>query len=145
MTGEQPIVNAVQALLANNTNVTATVSSRIYDTMAPQDPTEPFLIVTVVSDPVQGYFDAKDDLGPMQVQVDVFGKLELGVQAVRLLGDTVYAALHRQTFTATGYTGCSLICKDRGQNMDQDLIIGGRTQQDAWRQTQTYDTYGTGS
>ncbi len=145
MTAEQPIINAIQALLNNSTSVTATVSTRIYDTMAPQDPTQPFILTTVVSDPVQGYFDAKDDLGPMQMQVDIFGKIEAGIKTVRQLGDTVYAALHRQTFTATGYTGCSLICVDRGQNMDQDLIIGGRTQQDAWRQTQTYDVYGTGS
>jgi hypothetical protein len=47
--------------------------------------------------------------------------------------------------TATGYTGLNIICRERGGGLDVDMIAGGRTQQDAFREIQTYRIYGTGS
>jgi hypothetical protein len=145
LTAQQPIINALYTLLANNTTLTASVSSRIYDTMAPQDPTLPFVLVNVITDPVVGYFNAIDSV-KMDFQVDTYGKLEGGNAATRAIADNVYAALHRQVgFTASGYTGLSIMCQDRGNGMDQDYVSAGRTQQDAWRVTQTYRLWATGS
>ncbi len=144
-TAAQPIVSGLVSLLNSNTNVTDIVATRIYDTMAPQDPTTPFVIVSVAADTVRGYFNAIDDLGPMEVQVDSYGTVETGIKSDRALSDAVYSALHRKTFTASGYSGISILCTNRGVNTDQDLIVAGRTQQDAWRIMQAYSVYGTGS
>lgn len=145
MTAEQPLIDAIYSLLANNTTVTASVSSRIYDTMTPQDPTLPLITFNIITDPVVGYFNAVDSVR-LDFQVDVYGKLDSGNKATRAIGDTVYAALHRQVgFTASGYTGLSIMCQDRGSNMDQDFVTAGRVQQDAWRVTQNYRLYATGS
>ena len=144
MSGQQPIMTGVLNLLTANTAVTATVATRIYDTMPPQDDPMPMIVLTVVSDPPQIYF-AGDDLGPLEMQVDIYGKVEGGILNTRAIGDTVFATLHRQTFTASGYTGLSILCRDRGDRMDQEMIVAGRSQQDAWRQTQSYRIYGTGT
>ncbi len=141
----QPIVSGVVALLTNATAVSAIVGSRIYDTMTPQNPATPFVVVSIASDAVQGYFNGTDDLGPMEVQVDSYGTVEASIKTDRALSDAVYAAMHRQTFTASGYHGISILCTNRGLNTDQDLIVAGRTQQDAWRIMQAYSIYGTGS
>lgn len=144
MTTGQAIVDALHTLLVNNTAVAAAVSSRIYDSNAPQDPTLPMIVHSVASDTVQHYFSL-DDLGPLEIQVDVFNKFESGVKATRAIGDTVYAALHRQTFTASGYSGLSILCVNRGAEMSMDQIVGGRVQQDADRQMLTFKVFGTGT
>lgn len=144
MTAQQPIINSIKALLANGTNgVYTAVGGRIYNAMAPQDPTCPFINFTIISDPVQPYFQVDDIL--VEFQVDIFNKVEAGTAADRAIADNVFATLHRQTLTISGYTGCSILCQDRGLSLDQDLVIGGRTQQDVWRITQSYRLFGTGS
>ena len=144
MTAQQPIVDSLNGMLINGTNgVFTAVSGRIYNEMAPQDPTLPFIVFSIVTDPVQGYFVVDDIL--VGFQVDVYNKIEAGTKADRTIADNIFATLHRQTLTISGYSGCSILCEDRGQGMDQDLIVGGRTQQDAWRFTQQYKLFGTGS
>ena len=143
MTTQQAILDTVNNILVSS-NATTSCSTRIYDTMAPQDPTMPFIVFTVVGDVPKVYFSL-EDLGPLNLQLDVYAKIEAGVAATRAIADTCYAALHRQTPTASGYTGVSILCTDRGERTDQDLIVGGRTQQDAWRVTQTYKIFGTGT
>ncbi len=144
MTTEQDIMDSLRAMLANNTNVSATVSTRIYDTNAPQNPTLPMLVMSVASDVVPNYFGI-DSLAPLEFQVDVYNKFESAARATRVIGDVVFGALHRQTFTATGYTGCSIVCTNRGADMAMDEIVGGRTQQDADRQTLLFKAYATGT
>lgn len=102
------------------------------------------IIVGFVSDPPQVYFSL-EDLGPLEFQVDIYGKLEGGTQPVRSLGDVVYSVLHRGTFTASGYSGLSILCTDRGGRMEEEMITSGRTQQDASRVVQTYKVFGTGT
>lgn len=144
MTGEQPILSGIIGLLGSNTNVAASVAARIYDSNAPQDPTLPMLVISVTSDSMPGYFGL-DSLGPLEFQVDVYSKLEAGAKATRLIGDTVFAALHRQPFTATGYSNCSILCTNRGSDLSMDEIVGGRTQQDADRQTLLFKAFGSGN
>ena len=143
MTTQQAILDTVYNILVAS-NATASVSTRIYDTMAPQDPTTPFIVFTVIGDVPKCYFSL-ENLGPLDLQVDIYGKIESGIKACRDIGDIVYAALHRNQPSSSGYTGVSILCTNRGERMDQDTIIGGRTQQDAWRQMQTYKIFGTGT
>ncbi len=144
MTGEQPIIASIIGLLLANATVTGYVSTRVYDSNAPQDPTLPMLVVSVGADPIPPYFQI-DSLGPLEFQVDVFNKFEAGVSATRVIGDAVFAALHRQTFTATGYSNCSILCTNRGADMTMDEVVGGRTQQDADRQMLLFKAFGSGN
>ncbi len=151
MTAQEPIVASLVANLLANTTISGYVSTRVYDTMAPQDPTLPFLVVTIAADVPSLYFNGIHDLGPLEFQVDVYGKVEPadgsgGSRNVRIIGDAVYAAFMGNTsITASGYSGMSIICTNRGANMDQDQIVGGRTQQDSWRQMLLFKMYATGS
>ncbi len=146
MTAQEPIIASLVANLLANVTIAGYVSTRVYDTMAPQDPTLPFIVVTIAADVPQLYFNGAHDLGPLEFQVDVYGKVETGAKAVRTIGDAVYAAFMGNTsITASGYSGMSIICTNRGANMDQDQIVGGRTQQDSWRQMLLFKLAGTGS
>lgn len=145
-TAQQPLMTSLYNILSANATLTSTttIGGRIYDTLPPQDAINPFVILNIVSDPPQGYFLIDDILA--EFQVDIYGKLEAGPAATRMVGDIVYGVFNRNvTLTASGYTGLSILCLDRGLAMDQDLIIGGRTQQDSTRMTQTYRLFGTGS
>lgn len=138
----QPILDSLVAYLSNDTTVTATVASRIYDTVAPQDPTLPLLIVSIVANPVDHYFSG--EALKCDFQIDCFGKLTAGVKPARQLGDTVYASLDRKTnMTISGYAGVSMYAHDGGAPIDLDFVAAGITQQDAARDTRTYRLWGT--
>lgn len=148
-TAQQPIIDAVfAALTASTGNGTfySAVAGRIYDTFAPDDPTLPFSVFTIVSDPTQGYFT--NDGIQVDFQLDVFGEIVSatgGPKAARAIGDLGYALLHRQPITITGYAGCSMLCTARTPGLELEIIAGGRTQEDAFRDSRTYRLFGTGT
>lgn len=149
MTTQQAIIDAIATkLLSVQTpgSAYAAVSGRIYDTEAPENIALPLIIFTIVADPVIPYFTI--DSIQVEFQVDVYGPIvgtTSGPKATRTIGDTIYALLQRSTLNITGYTGCSILCQSRAPGLDMDLIVGGRTSQDAYRDTRTYRLFGTGT
>lgn len=141
-TAQQPICDSIVANLKVNSALNVSVGGRIYNELSNQDPIEPFILFSIPADVPQSYFQI-DDI-QIDFQVDVYGQLEGGTKGTRVISDAVYALLHRSNPTISGYTGCSILCEDRGR-IEQDLIQGGRTQQDAWRVTQIYRLRGTGT
>lgn len=143
-TAQQPLLDAIYQTLIGNSPVNAAVGGRVLDTLPPQNPANPFILITILADPPVNYF-AEDDILTI-FQVDVYGKLESGPEATRQIADSVYAALNRNvTITANGYTGLSILCTERGNGIETDLVVGPRTQQDSLRQMQIYKLFGSGS
>ncbi len=145
-TAQQPILDSLYNKLTSDSTVNTAVSGRIYGDIAQQDPVLPFILVSLVSDvPVGGF--TFDSIQP-DVQVDIYGNMNTGPKGTRIIADAVYAALHGtagKTLTITGYTGCSIRCRDRGGQPQDEFVVGGKTQQDALRIMQTYRIWGTGT
>jgi len=149
LTTRQTIIDAIYALLIANQGagtVYAMTGGRIYDTLAADDPTLPFVVFTVVDDQLQQYFSV--DSIQMDFQVDVYGPRDTsigGPKACRVIGDAAMALLHRSAITISGANGCSILCQSGTQGLDMDYVAGGSTQLDAYRDTRVYRLFGTGT
>lgn len=145
-TAQQPIADALFAMLTAATAFSSEVKA-IYDTTGFDNPTMPYAVISIITDEVQHYFGAHDDI-LCDVQLDIFGPMDTsagGPKATRAIGDLAYAALDRQPITIAGYAGCSILCQARAPGLDMEYISEGGTQQDAYRDSRVYRVFGTGT
>ena len=146
---QQAIIDGIYAMLTGTQSAGspyALTGGRMYDTFAPQNPTPPFIIFSVVVDEVQPYFVVDNIM--LDFQVDVYGQIDTsigGPKATRTIGDAAYTLLHRQPITITGYSGCSILCQSRTPGLETEFTAGGSTQQDVYRDSRVYRIFGTGS
>jgi len=147
MTTQQSIITALYATLSGYTaagSVYALTGGRIYASAAPQDAALPLVIVTPITDLPELFFDAADN-PEFTFQLDVYGKMGSGDAETRAIADAAYAQLHRSTPTMSGYEGVVISCEDRGGTPDRELVMGVVTQNDAWRISQTYRVWASGT
>lgn len=145
-TTQQAIYDAIYAkLTATQTAGTpyALTEGRIYEAQSAINEDCPLIVFGLNADEVDGYFTV--DNVNLDFYVDIYGYKESGAKVTRTIADAVYALLHRQSLTITGYTGGVMLCRDRGGEAEQDLIAGGETRRDAWRIRQIYHLWATGS
>lgn len=135
---QQPLIDSIYGKL-----LSLGLAADVYDSYSGQDFNQPTVVFNVVSDPVQPYFTG--DSVRMDFQIDVYGPLNNGTKNTRIIADSIFSGLHRSSITASGYTGVSILCTERGNGMQEEFIQGGRTLLDAWRVTQQYRLFGTAS
>ncbi len=127
-------INSQDIIEALKTAVVTAVNDNtvpVYDTLSIQGPVLPMVMFSIVNDKVVYYFDNDDS--EVDFQVDIYGKSEDGIAAVRALSDTIFNALHRASITITGADNCSIIGQTRN-NFNQDFISSsGRTARDRAR------------
>ena len=106
------ILHAVQAVLANDSGVSALVSTRIYPDHLPQKtPTYPAIVITLIDETSVIHMGGMSGLGDARIQVDCYANTRLGAaalsDAVRLsLSDytgTSQSVVVRHTYPGTGF------------------------------------------
>lgn len=93
------IWNGLYAHLTGTSDFNTSVGGRVYLTNAPDNPTLPYAVVTVVDDvPLEGF----DLLGyETRVQIDVYADLDSPRDCMDV-ADDLRARLHRTNFTISG-------------------------------------------
>lgn len=143
---QQAIVDAIQGVLTGDSGaggLNTLTSGRINEVYAGQDITMPFIVHQLIDPGLEQYF-LIDDI-QIEFQLDHYSQANAGTKATRAMADRAFALLHRSAITITGYTGCQILCMATGDTPDREAIGGDKTSQDAWRITQRYKLFGTGS
>lgn len=109
----------------------AAVSGRIYHGVAPDDAALPLLVFNVIDNPV-AYTFTQDNL-QAQVQFDIYVDREAGAASGQTIDDKLFTLIQRQNITVSGYTGCNVICLQRGVPVVED---------DAYRIRSEYRIFG---
>lgn len=130
------MVDAIYTRLSGDTGaggVSTLVSGHIWESEAKQGETYPNLVFRIVSDPSEFYFGGAEDL-IAEMQIDIYGRRRSGSAALRPVAERVRTILHNLSITATGFSGASIQCIDRGVPMIED---------DAYRIMQRYRIFGS--
>lgn len=110
---QKRLEDAVIAKLVADTGagtVYEAVTGRIYLYEAPDSTTEPLIVVNVISDPPDRYFQGRVDTDA-EVQIDIYGDAE--DQTLQDTNTKLFTALDNTTLTMSGHTAnCQSI--DRG-------------------------------
>ena len=143
---QQAILDAIQSTLTGDAGaggLNTLTGGRINEVYAGQDVTLPFIVHQLIDPDLEQYF-AIDDI-QIEFQLDHYGLAASGTKATRAMADRAFALLHRQPITITGYSGCQMLCMATGDTPERETVGGEKTSQDAWRITQRYKLFGTGS
>lgn len=77
------------------------LGGRIYNTIAPQNAALPLLVYNIISDSDDRNYGSVTH--QMQVQVDLYGKIELGAKALGDIESKLYALLFNASITPVGF------------------------------------------
>lgn len=120
---QQNIVTAIYTKLTGDNGaggVATLATGGIYETLAKQNSTMPYVVFAVIDDPPTDYFNGTNDVDT-RFQVDIYGKRNLGAGVVRAIADRCYALMHEQSITVTGHANAQTWCIDKG-NVDVEGI-----------------------
>lgn len=128
---QQDIIDAIYSKLVADTGaggVHTLTGGRIYENIAPQEASWPFVCFFLLGDRPNDSFTGLTDVEPT-FQIDFYGYRRLGAKAIRAIADRAYTLMHKQALTITNYTGGQTWCTNRGHV---------ETEEDAYRVIQEW-------
>lgn len=90
------------------------LGGRIYEGAAPEEAALPLMVYQEITDPATNYLGGDTGI-EMQVQIDLYGKRELGAKALGDIHTKVLSALEGASITIAGYVGGQLEFTERGR------------------------------
>lgn len=129
--------NLIDAMYDSLTAVSG-LSGSVYVEQAPQDADNPYLVLALVDDQPERYFEGSgqsEDLTRATFQVSIFDRKVNGSASARALGEKVFRTLENVKISVSGFGGAYTVCTNRGT-----MLRGGLTGEDLnyFQLVQTY-------